>query len=260
MECGCRRGHRSTACEWRRACPADRPEERTTRSKRRCPIQICDASSPTRPIRTARITSPGASPTRAVASRFTAICNCGNPVSCSARRSVSRRRLLMSASACSANRESSSRSGPKIRTSDVGRGPAEPFIDPHAEWCREQDRDTRHPFLAAPACRLRGPQGCACGLASRRPDVRQCVRHRIFRALRATCSSHHVLNLQNLAQDVFDPMIQAIDFLECGLGGKHGLQKERPLIQLRHEVTADAKPRAMAGTATRSVTRATSLG
>ena len=40
---------------------------RTTRSKRRCPTQICDASSPTRPIRTARITSPGASPTRAVA-------------------------------------------------------------------------------------------------------------------------------------------------------------------------------------------------
>ena len=36
-------------------------------------------------------------------------------------------------------------------------------------------------------------------------------------------------------------MIQAIDFLECRLGGKHGLQKERALIELRHEVTADAK-------------------
>ena len=36
-------------------------------------------------------------------------------------------------------------------------------------------------------------------------------------------------------------MIQAIDFLECGLGGKHGLQKECPLIQLRHEITANAK-------------------
>ncbi|MNC94582.1 hypothetical protein D3C83_114730 [compost metagenome] len=36
-------------------------------------------------------------------------------------------------------------------------------------------------------------------------------------------------------------MIQAVDFLECGLGGKHGLQKECSLIQLRHEITANAK-------------------
>lgn len=36
-------------------------------------------------------------------------------------------------------------------------------------------------------------------------------------------------------------MIQAIDFLECRLRWKHGLQQEGPLIQLRHEVTADAK-------------------
>ena len=42
--------------------------------------------------------------------------SCGNPVSCSARRSVSPSTPLMSASACSASRESSSRSGPKIRT------------------------------------------------------------------------------------------------------------------------------------------------
>ena len=72
-------------------------------------------------------------------------------------------------------------------------------------------------------------------------DVGQRVRHRVFGALSATRSSHHVLNLGNLAQDVFNSMIQAIDFLERGLGGKHGLQKERPLIQLRHEVAADAK-------------------
>jgi hypothetical protein len=29
---------------------------------------------------------------------------------------------------------------------DVGRGPAQPFIDPHAKRCREQDRDTGPPF------------------------------------------------------------------------------------------------------------------
>src|SRR4030095_15876342 len=71
-------------------------------------------------------------------------------------------------------------------------------------------------------------------------DVGQGVRHRVFRALSATRSSHDIFNLRNRAEDVFHSMIQAIDFLECGLRGKHRLQKEGPLVQLRHEVTAYA--------------------
>ena len=115
-EYACRRGHQSAACEWLRRCPDDRPEgapggrSAAVLSRSATPLRRRD------PIRTARITSPGASPTRADASRFTAICSCGKPVSCSARRSVSPSTPLMSASACPANRESSSRSGPKIRT------------------------------------------------------------------------------------------------------------------------------------------------
>ena len=124
---------------------------------------------------------------------------------------------------------------------DVGRRPAEPFVDPHAERRREQDRDTGHPFQLLAHVGLEVLEAARAVWLQDDQDVGQRVRHRIFRALRPTCSSHHVLDLGNLAQDVLDPMIQAIDFLECGLGGKHGLQKERPLIQLRHEVAADAK-------------------
>ncbi len=66
------------------------------------------------------------------------------------------------------------------------------------------------------------------------------MRHRVFRALSATRSSPDIFDLRNGAKDVFNSMIQAIDFLECGLRGEHRLQKEGPLVQLRHEVTADA--------------------
>ncbi len=89
---------------------------RTTRSNRRCPCQIWDGSSPTSPMRTALMTSPGARPTRDAASRFTAICSWGNPVSCSARRSAMPSTPRIRSSACPASRESSSRSGPKMRT------------------------------------------------------------------------------------------------------------------------------------------------
>ena len=37
-------------------------------------------------------------------------------------------------------------------------------------------------------------------------------------------------------------MIQPIDFVERRLGGQHGLQQERALVQLRHEVAADPQP------------------
>ena len=72
-------------------------------------------------------------------------------------------------------------------------------------------------------------------------DVGHRVRHRILGPLRTARSAHHVLDLGNLAQHVFDAVVQAIDFLERGLGGQHGLQEERAFVQLRHEVAADAQ-------------------
>ena len=64
----------------------------------------------------ARITSPGASPTRAAACRSTVICSCGRPVSASARRSLRPSTPDMIRSADSASFDSSSRSGPNTRT------------------------------------------------------------------------------------------------------------------------------------------------
>ena len=94
------------------------------------------ASSPTSPIRTARITSPGASPTRAVASRLTAICSCGSPVSCSARKSA----MPVDAS--------DQRLRPARRVATARRDPGRRF-------------GRRDP----PACR-RAPRRCACPAVS----------------------------------------------------------------------------------------------
>jgi hypothetical protein len=67
------------------------------------------------------------------------------------------------------------------------------------------------------------------------------VRHRIFGPLRPACPAHNVLDLRYLAQDILDPVIQSIDFVERRFCGKNGLQKEGAFVQLRHEITADAE-------------------
>ena len=99
---------------------------------------------------------------------------------------------------------SSSRSGREIRTAMSGGHTAEPFIDAHPERRREQGPDTRYPLQLLPdvssrSSRLRVPLESQHG-----QHVGQGVRHRVFRALSATRPSHHVPNLGNVAQDVFD--------------------------------------------------------
>ena len=92
-------------------------------------------------------------------------------------------------------------------------------------------------------------------------DVRHRVRHRIFGSLGPPGSSHDVLDFGHAPQDVLDPVIQAIDFVERGLGWQHRLQQERAFVELRHEVAADPEAqRDTAGTPRATVTSATILG
>jgi hypothetical protein len=69
------------------------------------------------------------------------------------------------------------------------------------------------------------------------------MRHRILGALGAAGPADHIFNLRNLAQDVLDPVVQPIDFVERGFRRKDGLQQEGTLVQLRHEVAADSQSR-----------------
>ena len=95
------------------------------------------------------MTSPGVRPTRAVASRLTAICSCGRPVSCSARRSATpstpriRRFCLLG----------ETRQLVEIRAEDahrqVGRRAAQSLVDAHAQRRREQHGDARQPSSRA---------------------------------------------------------------------------------------------------------------
>lgn len=64
------------------------------------------------------------------------------------------------------------------------------------------------------------------------------MRHRIFRPLSTTGSSDHVIDFRHLAQEIFNPMVKAIDLLERSLRGEHGLQQERAFVQRGHEVAA----------------------
>ena len=218
---------------------------RTTRSNRRCPSQICDCSSPTRPTRTARITSPGARPTRAVASRFTAICNCGSPVSCSARKiRDARRHRESSSSACSARRDSSSRSGPKIRTDRSAGVPPRPSsirmpsgvvnrtaIPGMPSSCSRMSASIASRSRERSGLRTTSTSETVCGIGS---SVRSA------RPVRRTTSS----TSGHLPQDVLDAMIQPVDFVERRFRRQHRLQQKRSFVQLRHEVAADAQAQA----------------
>ena len=71
--------------------------------------------------------------------------------------------------------------------------------------------------------------------------VRQRMRHRIFRALGPPGAADDIVDFRDLSQDVLHAVIQAIDFLQGGLGRQDGLQKECAFVELRHEVAADAR-------------------
>ena len=212
---------------------------RTTRSKRRWPCHICEPSSPTRPIRTARMTSPGVRPTRAAASRFTATCSWGRPVSCSARRSAMPSTPRISPSACPARRDSSSRSGPKMRTDrSAGVPPRPSSIRMPSGVVNSTPTPGRPSSRCAHVVFDRFLRALPHGLQHHQ-HVRHGVRHRVLGALGAARAPHDVLDLRHLAQDVLHAVVQAVHLLERGLGRQHRLQQERPLVELRHEVAAD---------------------
>ena len=125
---------------------------RTTRSKRRWPIQI--SRPPRRPVRCgprgSRRRARG--PTRAVAARSTAMRSCGRPLSCSARRSETPRTPLMMSRARCASRASSSRSGPKMRTEMSAGVPPSPSSMRMPSGVVKSTVDARHVLQSRRAC------------------------------------------------------------------------------------------------------------
>ena len=87
--------------------------------------QTVEASSPTMPMRTASMMSPGVRPTRAVAARLTSIRSCGRPVMRSARRSAlpsTRAIMALAWSACAASGSSVRSARPVRRTTSSTSG------------------------------------------------------------------------------------------------------------------------------------------
>ena len=198
--CGCRRGRRSAGCGWRSRRRRRSSCSRTTRSKRRWPTQTSETVSPTRPIRTARMTSPGVSPTRAAAARSTVTRSWGRPVSCSARTSSSPRTRRAMACGALAQLGQPVEVAAEDADGDVGRGAAQPLVDAHAERRGEQHR--RRPGTLATALRASPPPAPpAIARRSRlqhHQHVRDGVRHRIFGALGPAGAADHVLDLGEL--------------------------------------------------------------
>ena len=133
----------------------------------------------------------------------------------------------------------------QIRSEDphreVGRRAAEPFVDTHAERCREQHRDARQPFQLLAHVRLDVLEASCALRLEHDQHVGHRVRHRIFGSLGPPGSPHDVLDFGHAPQDVLDPMIQAVDFVERGLRRQHGLQQECAFVELRHEIAANPK-------------------
>ena len=141
--------------------------------------------------------------------------------------------------ASSARRASSSRSEPKMRTERSAGVPPEALVDPHPQRCREEHRNARD-ALHALAHRLLeiGERAAAIRLQDHE-HVRDRVRHGILGALGTAGASDHVFDIGELAQDVLDAMVDAVDLVQGRLGGKDRLQEEGSLVEGRHEVAAD---------------------
>ena len=65
------------------------------------------------------------------------------------------------------------------------------------------------------------------------------MRHRIFGRLRSPRPPDHVVHFGDLAQQILDAMVEAVDLLERRLRRQNGLQQQRAFVELRHEVRAD---------------------
>ena len=180
-------------------------------------------------MRMARITSPGARPTRAVACRSTAICSCGSPVSASARRSVKPVDAAHDAFGLLGQLRQLVEVGPEDADRDVGRRAAQPLVDAHAERRREQHGDAGQVLEPLPHVVLdRGEIPRAVAL-QRHQHVGHRVRHRILGALGPAGPPDDVVDLRHLSEHVLDAMVQAIDLLERRLGRQDRLQQERAL-------------------------------
>ena len=130
--------------------------------------------------------------------------------------------------------------GPEDSHGQVRRCAAQTLVDSHPERRREQHGDTRAGLRAARACRLQSPRGCASRSGFSTTSTSDTVwgigsSVRSARPVRRTTSSTSGTS----RKQVFDAMIQPIDFVERCLGRQHGLQEKRAFVELRHEVAAD---------------------
>ena len=107
---------------------------------------------------------------------------------------------------------------------------------------REQHGDAGHAFELLAHVRFDLLQVAGSVWLEDDEHIRHRVRHRILRPFRTTRSAHDVLDLGHLPQDVLDAVIEPIDFVQRRFGRQHRLQQKRALVQLRHEVAADAQP------------------
>ena len=213
----CRRGHRSAACGSRRTCRGDRRAD--AQRGRSAAGQSISATLPRLPARsrTARITSPGARPTRAVASRFDRDLQLRQPgellgtqVGDTIDTAHQALGLLRQAGKLL-----------EIRTEDahgkVGRCPASPSSIRIPSGVVNSTAMPGSPFSCSRMSSSISSRSRRALCFQDHENVGHRVRHRIFGALGPSRSPHDVLDLGNPAQDVFHAVIQTVDFVERGL-------------------------------------------
>lgn len=145
------------------------------------------------------MTSPGANPTRAAASRLTA-------------KQLREPRQLFRAQVCSPVHAfdelfglfGQSRQLVEVRAENphrqVRRCPPEPFVNTHAEGRREQHRDARESLEPLTHVVLDVFDAAASVGLQNDENVGECMWHRVFRALGSPSASHHILDLRHVGE------------------------------------------------------------
>ena len=61
------------------------------------------------------------------------------------------------------------------------------------------------------------------------------MRHRVFRALRASCSAYNIIHFWKAAEHVLNPMVDSIDLVKRSLRRKNGADQYSSPFQIRDE-------------------------
>jgi hypothetical protein len=140
--------------------------------------------------------------------------SCGNPLTCSARRSDTPRNAAHELSRTLRKPRELVQIGAENAHGDVSRRPAKSLVDAHPEWRGEEDRDTGDVLQSVTHGVLDVVHRAASLIFEDDEHIGGGVRHRIFSRFRATRSSHDIVDLWNFTQEVFHAVIEPVDFFE----------------------------------------------